>query len=131
MNEADLKRRLKKAIEATMRGAVVFRHEDTFTAGIPDLSVTWGGVTSWWEVKYARIGRVAHPTKLQAYTLDQLNRAGHAGLIVYKETKVAGKAVFLGFAQGDAVRFPGFAHNDVAQAIRDLHVIPPSKEHPQ
>lgn len=36
-----------------MPGAVIFRHEDKHIFGVPDFSCTWGGMTSWWEVKYA------------------------------------------------------------------------------
>ena len=32
--------------------AVVFRHEDLFRAGVPDTSVSWRRLTSWWEFKY-------------------------------------------------------------------------------
>ena len=35
------------------RQLFVFRHEDGATAGVPDMSVTSVGMTSWWEVKHA------------------------------------------------------------------------------
>jgi hypothetical protein len=34
-------------------GFSIFRHEDNFTHGIPDISITGLGITSWWEVKLA------------------------------------------------------------------------------
>lgn len=45
--KAELVRYLKKYLPL----AVVFRHEDHFTSGIPDISVTWKGRTWWIEVK--------------------------------------------------------------------------------
>lgn len=56
MNEAYLKKRLKESLRVVMPGCVVYRHEDKFSGGVPDLSVTWGGVTSWIEVKYEKNG---------------------------------------------------------------------------
>jgi hypothetical protein len=86
VNEATLKRDLVAAIRAAMPGAVIFRHEDRFTAGVPDLSVTWRGTTSWVEVKYSRRGRRSRPTALQARALRRLAAAGApAYLLEYRE----------------------------------------------
>ena len=32
--------------------AVVFRHEDSIRAGVPDASISNHGITSWWEFKF-------------------------------------------------------------------------------
>lgn len=71
MNEATRKAQLVKQIKATFPGFVVFRHEDSFTAGIPDISVSNRDVlkTVWLEVKYGN-----EPlTALQEQTLRKLN----------------------------------------------------------
>ena len=128
MNEATLKRALVKAIKTTMPGVVVFRHEDQFTAGIPDISVTWAGITTWWEVKYSPIGRNSTVTKLQGYTLDQLSRQSTAGLITYAETKRAGRSVaFRDYTEWKAVDLTGWRHEAVASLIQGYHVLPPKK----
>ena len=72
MNEAGLKGQLAKSLRAELPGAVVYRHEDSFTAGIPDLSVTWRGRTVWVEVKLDRPGRKARVTEAQHQALAQL-----------------------------------------------------------
>lgn len=53
MNEGTLKNQLVKRLEDDMPGAVVLRHEELFRSGIPDMSVTWNGKTTWWEAKLA------------------------------------------------------------------------------
>ena len=133
MNEATLKRALVKAMRTTMPGAVVFRHEDRFTAGIPDISVTWAGITTWWEVKYSPIGRNSTVTKLQGYTLEQLSRQSTAGLISYQETKRAGRSVLLVDYADDTfsdTMLTGWRHEAVASLIRGYHIWPPKKELP-
>ena len=131
MNEATLKRNLVKAIKSAMPGAVVFRHEDQFTAGIPDISVTWAGITTWWEVKYSPIGRSSKPTKLQDYPLDQLSRQSTAGLITYAETKRHGKAViFRDYADNpvNTTELTGWNHVAITSLIQGFHICPPTKE---
>jgi len=52
---------------------IIFKHNDFYTAGIPDFSVSVKelGITSWFEIKMAG----NNPTKLQQYYLDRLPRA--------------------------------------------------------
>lgn len=76
MNEATIKRGLVKTLRADLPGCVVFRHEDRFTGGVPDLSLTWSGHTVWIEVKYSRPGRKSKLSPLQARTLAKLRAAG-------------------------------------------------------
>lgn len=52
MNEADLVQKLMKSCQQVMPGCVTIKHFDHVTAGIPDISVTWGRRTVWVEVKY-------------------------------------------------------------------------------
>lgn len=51
MNESQLKAKMRTYLNKTYPAAVVYRHEDKFTAGIPDLSITQNGQTIWIEVK--------------------------------------------------------------------------------
>jgi len=68
MLEGEFTRRLKPEIEKRMKQAVVWKHSDRFTRGIPDLSVTWGSSTLWIEVKM----EPEMPTKIQEYFLRKL-----------------------------------------------------------
>lgn len=70
MTESQFTVRLKRDLAAAT-GGLVLKHADRFTGGIPDLSVTVRGVTTWIEVKVD--GNVATP--LQLWTMRQLGRA--------------------------------------------------------
>jgi hypothetical protein len=74
MDESYLKSAVCKKLKATLPGAVVFRHEDKFTGGIPDISVTWNDHTCWVEVKYDRPKSRAKVTGQQKLTLGRLSR---------------------------------------------------------
>lgn len=74
MNEATCKaalvRRLRELVVPA--GGIVYRHEDTFTGGIPDVSVSAGGFTVWAEVKLDRPGRRSELRPLQRLALEAL-----------------------------------------------------------
>jgi len=82
VNEATCKAGLAKTLRTLRPDAVVYRHEDQFTAGIPDLSVTAYGCTVWVEVKYNRPGRKGKLTPIQARALTRLRGL----LLVYEYT---------------------------------------------
>jgi hypothetical protein len=119
VNEATLKRRLVKELEREMRGAVVIRHEDHFTGGIPDLSVTWEGTTTWIEVKYDRPGARAKVTPLQKRMLRRLSRHGSAVLLTYMSRKDGSMDVKL--ERGGKLELAGAHTSAVAPYIRGLH----------
>lgn len=119
MDEAYLKRKLVEAIRKEMPGAVVYRHEDTFTAGIPDISVTWRGSTSWIEVKFQRRGRKSELTALQRQAINRFRAAGAAAWAVrYVELK-DGKQTEIDRGPVEIVR--GFDHLQVACYLRVEH----------
>jgi len=95
MNEASLKGALVKELNAGLPGEhVVFRFEDIFTHGIPDLQVVWNGVTTIFEVKYA------HPRlklrKVQHLTCMRLELAGrNCWYLIYHDTEQHGPEVFI------------------------------------
>jgi len=87
MKESTLVTQLKKALCVGLPGAVVFKHHDAITAGIPDLSVTWKGTTTWVEVKYN-----THQVRpLQHNTMLRLGRQGYAFYVIYRNDSTAGK----------------------------------------
>jgi hypothetical protein len=70
--------------------AVIFRHEDKFTGGVPDMSVSTGKLTSWWEFKlldpkrYSAAPHVRH-RGLQSVRMLQLAVIGPAFYIVFAD----------------------------------------------
>ena len=88
MTEATLTRELLRVLERKLSGAVVIKHADRFTVGIPDASVTWAGTTSWLEVKLIRRRRRATLPRsqfpmIQLLTMDRLAAAGSALYLIY------------------------------------------------
>lgn len=116
MTEADLKRQLRKALEARMPGSLVLRVEDKFTAGIPDIAVTWQGLTGWVEVKYDRPRSPARITDGQVLTLKRLR-----GLLVeYILTRDGEKFTQITWYDPDAAGYTehrGFDHKAAADAV--------------
>lgn len=95
-------------------GAVVLKHSDQLTGGIPDSSVSWCGQTFWLEVK--REGNEARG--LQSVTLRRLSAAtGRAFYVVYSRTDVkivhplTYEVIFYGAGHGN--------HGVVEQFIRN------------
>ncbi len=65
MKETDFTRKLKRELEHRLPQAVVLKHTDMLTAGIPDLSITHDGRTTWIEVKLASNRRIFEPLQLE------------------------------------------------------------------
>lgn len=70
MTESQFTARMKKDLEA-LTGGHGIKHCDRVTGGIPDLTVTVRGVTTWIEVKVED----SRATPLQCWTMRQLGRA--------------------------------------------------------
>lgn len=84
MRETDLTQELVAALRRGLAGSVVFKHTDMATAGIPDISATWLGSTTWIEGKRETI-RGSH---LQSLTMRNLRLAGYAIHVVWLEDYV-------------------------------------------
>ena len=95
MNEAELKGKLVKRLRKDLAGSVVFRHEDQFTAGIPDISVTWNGLTCWIEVKHVTPKKPFKATGLQIQTAKKLAKQGNCYIVVYHESKTGLLSTFI------------------------------------
>ncbi len=110
--EAQLTRELILTIEKTLPGSVVFKHSDRITFGVPDVSVTWMGTTTWIEIKRGHLsGR-----KIQQRTLQRLSKQTSAFYVVYYDTCID-------VLTPDLKLFKKFDSNlDVAKLIRKLHV---------
>lgn len=120
MNEATLKTALVKKLREGLAGAVVIRHEDIRTAGIPDLSVTWRGNTWWVEVKYAN--PTIHQREQQHLTMTRLAAHGKAVYVVYyagdKQVRVYRPLNFPS-AEPEFIA-KGYDHNSVVEFLRRM-----------
>lgn len=124
MTEAMLKSALMRYLRKKHPSAVILRHEDRITAGIPDVSVTWDGSTSWWEVKYAK-SRI-RTRGIQELTCLRLARQGLCYYLIYEERDAFHKRTRIvtpvELQQGlDGELHDGFDHAFVAQFISRLH----------
>ena len=70
-------REIKKVIPR----AVALRHEDIFTAGIPDLSLSLNGKTSWWEVKIA--SPYCKSKAVQKHICQRLDATSYCRYVIY------------------------------------------------
>jgi hypothetical protein len=82
MTEKNLVTEIKSHLKKQLPGAVVFKHNDGFTAGVPDISMTYHGIT-WIEAKLLKTCETASSLKkhfdlLQLATLRLLARQGRA-----------------------------------------------------
>lgn len=50
-NESFYTRKVIKELRARIPHAVTFKHADMFTMGVPDFTITFSGVTTWFEAK--------------------------------------------------------------------------------
>ena len=109
--EGELTQRLVKAIRKGLPNSVVFKHSDRVTYGIPDVSVTWLGSTTWLEMKRIAVSGAA----IQHARMCQLATQGRAFYVVFQEVgsevrTPEGKAVFRAATDDDVVRFLRMTH---------------------
>lgn len=120
MNEATCKSAVTKILRAelTPLGGAVYRHEDTFTGGIPDLSASLNARTVWAEFKLDRPGKRSKLTALQQDALTRL-----WGLEVHYTIQKDGSLSVVvsdfrdGVSYATAAGRPGVVHRAVADAI--------------
>jgi hypothetical protein len=56
--------------------SLVIKHNDSFTQGVPDFSLSVTGYTSWWEAKFSTSFKLEHPRPVQHARLLDLERSG-------------------------------------------------------
>lgn len=121
MTEATLTSALTKTIRGYLVGSVVFKHADRFTAGVPDLSVTWMHRTAWVEVKLiSAIGILS--TGIQRHTLMTLAKTSqfvwYVLYVAYPKTTVIVRPEGLdSWRIMDSARFEGHDHRKVAEFL--------------
>ena len=81
-----LRNKLVKDLRDKFPNAVVISHEDKYTYGIPDISFTRGGITTWIEVKVAQ-PKIKKGREIQLFVTQSLEIQGWCFYIVYQEKK--------------------------------------------
>jgi len=122
MNEKTLCAALVRTIRQEMSSAVVFKHADRVTSGVPDISVTWGGRTVWLEVKYVKAGKkISDEQGIQRRTLDQLSRNGRCFYVIYRELPNRNTTMIEArLYDGPHYAVAGFNHMHVVTALREM-----------
>ena len=67
--ESQFTSKLIRVLRRAMPSAWICKHSNSYTAGVPDFSITFKDATTWWEVK-----TTAPLTKLQAATLERIGK---------------------------------------------------------
>lgn len=123
MNEATVKAGFVALVRGELPTAVVYRHEDRFSAGVPDISVSWNGRTSWWEVKWAHpgfeCGKVQHIMMLRLEKVTIARYLIYANIRGEKTTHVVLPSESERWR--DSVLAPGFDHKTVLTQLKALH----------
>jgi hypothetical protein len=118
MTEATVRASLVKKLRL-YKDWLVLRHEDHYTSGIPDISITGNKITSWIETKFQKTLGL-YNKGIQQYTLEQLDRFGYARYIIYTPENVAIVTPTL----SDPLIFEGHDHSAVVEYFRNLHKFP-------
>lgn len=79
-----LKGKLVEQIKLIVPGFVILAHQDLVTGGIPDLSLSGYGRTTWWEVKHS-VDRKFDTKGIQELTCLRLAAASYCRYIIYVE----------------------------------------------
>lgn len=81
MTEAKLSSACLKRLKNHLENSVIFKHNDSFTSGIPDASITWK-ICLWLEFKFGN--RPKWQNELQRLTAIRLAVAGECWVIFYQ-----------------------------------------------
>lgn len=120
-NEAQVVGEAVKGLKARLPGAVIFKHSDLRTAGIPDLSISYSSKTMWVEVKHLRSGKLPDLKKafsgVQLATMVILSRQLVMAyyLVAYGD---AGCALFTPQAVKDFLKLPPIAARDFSMLLK-------------
>ena len=127
MTEKELKDGFVRVFRTLVPAAVVLRHEDKNTAGIPDISITYRGRTVWIEVKYA--DPFFDGRGLQKLTCLRLAVQGICWYLVYENRKGYRRTFFLQPKDvvedtiteiPDECMAPGFDHEFAVNFVRRI-----------
>lgn len=133
MNEATCKAATIQRCKTLMPGCVILRHEDLFRSGVPDMSVTWHGRTSWWEAKVAWEGREPTGKKQQKITCFRLAEHGICFYVIFTVSKGQNSGIIRteivhpsnvlhgAWPYRPVTGWTGLAYREVAEFMRSKH----------
>ena len=134
MTENQLLSSCLKLLRSQLPGAVIIKHADPMTSGVPDVSITWLGKTSWWEFKAG--AKIKWANELQQLTCRRLAAAGSCRVVFYEESpyydrvQVGKKTTAAGTYKRTCICTPdeeviafatGFDHRFVMDVVRGVH----------
>lgn len=129
-NEAKLKRALMLELKKQIRHPrpVIFRHEDRYTHGMPDISLTLRNGTSWWEAKHA-IGYLDRGKKIQEQMMRDLSaNGGRAFYIIWRTGTDGSERTYVvhpndlnEWTEKYLVMFVGFDFESLATFMKEVH----------
>ena len=127
--ESRLKSELMLSIKMRLPHFLALRHEDVRTRGIPDMTVTGNGRTTWFEIKHGT--PLFESEGYQELTCRRLASKGFCRYVVYRENAAGADKVTMivhpdqvarGQWQMEAeVTVQGYNHTFVADYIHDTH----------
>ena len=132
MKESNVQSDLVKHFRSYFPGAVVLVHADRYTAGIPDMSVTFHGHTLWLEIKHVTPDKLLNTTDIQRQTCIDLSIHGDCFFVIYEEYvlhgEITGTRVIILHPtlideadwQEKGVSSPGFNHFSVIEVARKV-----------
>jgi hypothetical protein len=123
-NESGLKSKLMQQIKKDLPGFVALRHEDVRTSGIPDLSMTGLGRTSWYEFKHS--APTFKSSGIQELTMLRLAAAGVAWYVIWEENKHGIKRTLIVRPKCLTELYPeascsGFDHKFIVGFMKKVH----------
>lgn len=137
MTEADVREPCVKLLRDSLPGATIFRLEDKFAAGVPDMVIDYATLTSWGEFKLSDPKRYPKPPHVRSRGLQTVRmlQVRHGYFVVYalrygssdsRSTLIVSPreyhAATLAERPFETVHYvPGFDHQFVVKYIDRLH----------
>lgn len=120
MTESRLMAACLKMLRAELPGAVIFKHADARSSGVPDVSITWRGKTIWIEFKFGSTIKWANG--LQQLTCRRLAHAGACWVVLYKEHGNAIRQTYILTPDEQEMEYCiGFSHRFVVDFVKGQH----------
>ena len=126
MTESDIKSRLCRMLRerAIQLGEfwLILRHEDSVITGLPDISISANGKTTWWEVKYGN--PLFQTTGSQKLLCRKLAMTSFCRFLVFRETKDGKNRMTAIVNPIEATEYQsvgGFNYEWVIEYIRGVH----------
>lgn len=119
MTEGTLLAACRRKIKELFPDAVIIKHADSVTSGVPDLSCTYNGMTSWWEFKQGP--KIKWKNALQELTCRRLAHHGTCYVVLYEIINDVKRTVILRPDEIEIASVSGFDHVFVAEIIREAH----------